>query len=380
MDLASLTESDLQRSLQKYDQLKPDQLRRNHQTPAKGQSFLIRDRQHYELRAIASIIREITGLDVELSSVETRLAAHLETMGNVVVRTTEEHEKVIGEISGIETGHRFRSRREAHVLGVHRALQAGITGSRENGAESIVASDGYEDDEDYNTWLIYTGHGGRGDAGNQFDHQSFSAPGNAALHFSQMIGSPVRVIRGANPKSSNQNLPKTGLRYDGLYLVEDAWNEPGKSGSLVCRFLLTQLAEDPNPAAQALPESPEGNAAPQRTRRTISQVKRLAEVRKHVLKSYRFTCQACSVKLMIKDQPYAEGAHIRAVGYPHNGPDSTDNMLCLCPNCHAQFDAGAITVDDDLNLTRNGEPDGKLKVVKSCHPSFEQLAYHRSTS
>lgn len=231
MDLANLAESDLQRTLQKYDQLKPDQVRRTHQAPAGGQSFLIRDRKHYELRAIASILQEETGLAVELSSAETHLAAHLETMGNVVVRTPEKPAKVIGDIPGITTGHRFRSRREAHVLGAHRALQAGITGNREHGAESIVASDGYEDDEDYKTWLIYTGHGGRGGTGHQFGDQSFGAPGNAALRFSQLTGSPVRVIRGANPKSQNQHLPKTGLRYDGLYLVEDSWSEPGKSGN-----------------------------------------------------------------------------------------------------------------------------------------------------
>ncbi|MBK0868375.1 HNH endonuclease [Saccharopolyspora sp. HNM0986] len=380
MDLANLAESDLQRTLQKYDQLKPDQVRRTHQAPAGGQSFLIRDRKHYELRAIASILQEETGLAVELSSAETHLAAHLETMGNVVVRTPEKPAKVIGDIPRITTGHRFRSRREAHVLGAHRALQAGITGNREHGAESIVASDGYEDDEDYKTWLIYTGHGGRGGTGHQFGDQSFGAPGNAALRFSQLTGSPVRVIRGANPKSQNQHLPKTGLRYDGLYLVEDSWSEPGKSGNMVCRFLLTQLTEDADQVAEPSSESPAGNSHPQRTRRTVSQVKRLAEVRKQVLKSYRFTCQACEVRLMIKDQPYAEGAHIRAVGYPHNGPDVAENMLCLCPNCHAQFDAGAITVDDELNLSRNGEPAGKLHVVKECHPSFEQLAYHRATS
>jgi SAD/SRA domain len=44
---------------------------------------------------------------------------------------------------------------------VHRALQAGIVGTGERGAESIVVSGGYEDDEDHGSMVIYTGRGGQ---------------------------------------------------------------------------------------------------------------------------------------------------------------------------------------------------------------------------
>ena len=33
-----------------------------------------------------------------------------------------------------------------------------------------------------------------------------------------------------------------------------------------------------------------------------------------------------------------EAAHIRPLGAPHNGPDTLDNTLCLCPNHHVPFD------------------------------------------
>jgi len=39
---------------------------------------------------------------------------------------------------------------------VHRPLQAGISGNGHEGADSIVVSGGYEDDEDYGNALIYT--------------------------------------------------------------------------------------------------------------------------------------------------------------------------------------------------------------------------------
>lgn len=65
---------------------------------------------------------------------------------------------------------------------VHRATQAGITGTATTGAESVVVSGGYEDDEDYGDLIISTGHGGRDPkTGKQTADQSPEAPGNAAL-------------------------------------------------------------------------------------------------------------------------------------------------------------------------------------------------------
>jgi hypothetical protein len=49
---------------------------------------------------------------------------------------------------------------------------------------------------------------------------------------------PVRVIRGFKCKS--KYAPAEGYRYDGLYVVESAWREPGLNpkGFLVCKFAL----------------------------------------------------------------------------------------------------------------------------------------------
>ena len=67
----------------------------------------------------------------------------------------------IGEIAGISAGGEFVSRRELYDAGVHRALQAGIVGSASTGAESIVLSGGYVDDQDLGNEIIYSGDGGR---------------------------------------------------------------------------------------------------------------------------------------------------------------------------------------------------------------------------
>ena len=69
--------------------------------------------------------------------------------------------RVFGAIAGVAEGAVFMSRAELSEAGVHRPLQAGISGSGNEGADSIVLSGSYEDDQDLGDEIIYTGHGGR---------------------------------------------------------------------------------------------------------------------------------------------------------------------------------------------------------------------------
>lgn len=70
-------------------------------------------------------------------------------------------ERFFGEVPGVSEGYHFQSRLELSAGWVHRPIQAGISGSQKEGADSIVLSGGYEDDEDHGDVIIYTGHGGR---------------------------------------------------------------------------------------------------------------------------------------------------------------------------------------------------------------------------
>src|SRR5436190_24174693 len=69
-------------------------------------------------------------------------------------------ERTFGEIPGVPEGTLFEDRKELSKAGVHRPRQAGICGGKNEGAESIVLSGGYEDDHDSGDVIIYTGHGG----------------------------------------------------------------------------------------------------------------------------------------------------------------------------------------------------------------------------
>jgi SAD/SRA domain len=159
--------------------------------------------------------------------------------------------RVFGEIPGSNEGTYFESRAELSHAGVHRPLQAGISGSAYEGADSIVLSGGYEDDRDNGFEIIYTGHGGRDpETGEQVEDQELSK-GNMALAYSMKNMLPVRVVRGAAHAGSFS--PKAGYRYDGLYLVEDYWQEKGKSGYLVWRYRLVKQDKSSSPWLSATP-------------------------------------------------------------------------------------------------------------------------------
>ena len=87
-----------------------------------------------------------------------------------------------------------------------------------------------------------------------------------------------------------------------------------------------------------------------------------------------YRCQICGIRLEGPAGPYAEAAHIRPLGSPHNGPDTQDNIVCLCPNHHVLFDLGGISIADDLSII--GE-DAKLRVVPYHTIGREHLKYHR---
>jgi putative restriction endonuclease len=123
--------------------------------------------------------------------------------------------RIFGHIDGIPVGVAFPDRRALLEAGVHRQLQAGIAGSAAEGADSIVVSGGYEDDDDFGDLIIYTGQGGNDPGTKRQVADQRLALGNAALAESCRKGLPVRVIRGRNPGSIYA--PPSGFRYDGLY-------------------------------------------------------------------------------------------------------------------------------------------------------------------
>ena len=58
---------------------------------------------------------------------------------------------------GVLVGQCFANRHKSRQWGVHRPLVCGISGQANVGAQSVVLSGGYVDDEDHGEWFLYTG-------------------------------------------------------------------------------------------------------------------------------------------------------------------------------------------------------------------------------
>lgn len=281
-----------------------------------------------------------------------------------------------GEIPGIEEGTWFAGRREMMPTSFHRNWGAGIDGNGQEGTAAIVLSGGYEDDEDLGDVIIYTGAGGNDpNTGRQIEDQTWNNRGNAGLLVSMDQGLPVRVIRGHTHKSDFS--PKTGYTYGGLYSVVDAWLEKGKSGHQVCRFKLKYIGSNTSLVSEPSHKLKYSNKETERAEGTILRIIRDTEIANSIKKMYSYECQICRTAIKTLSGFYAEGAHIKPLGRPHNGEDSSDNLLCLCPNHHVMFDKGTFSIQDDFTLL--GNISGKLYVHPEHKLKLSNLSYHRMT-
>ncbi|GAA2128888.1 YDG/SRA domain-containing protein [Streptomyces synnematoformans] len=288
-----------------------------------------------------------------------------------------------GEPPGVEDGDWFASHRALYEAELHRFKDQGISGTEKTGADSIVLSGGYADDVYGDDEIIYTGAGGRDrDSRLQVADQHIDTRGTAALVVSQAQGLPVRVIQGLDIR---RRRAEGGYRYRGLWQVREHWFTIGIEGFRICQFRLTKLhpGEQPAPHPAARPaDTP--TALEELTREYIEreQRKRDSRVVQRVKGMYDNTCQICGERILVSPTgvAYSEGAHIQALGRPHDGPDVLGNVLCLCPNCHTRFDRGALQLSDSL-IVINGLT-GAERSPLTVHPDHTidvtYIRQHRS--
>jgi putative restriction endonuclease len=165
--------------------------------------------------------------------------------------------------------------------------------------------------------------------------------------------------------------PERGYRYDGLYWVDEFWEETGRSGFKVWRFRLRKNDDSILPPLKTGTETPTN---PERRAVTTTRIVRDTEMSRRVKHLYDYICQICRTRLETPAGPYAEGAHIKPLGVPHNGPDVDANLLCLCPNHHVLFDIGAIALADDLSVLGLALP---TKLILKHEVGIEYVRYHR---
>ncbi|EIW86679.1 hypothetical protein CONPUDRAFT_115281 [Coniophora puteana RWD-64-598 SS2] len=177
--------------------------------------------------------------------------------------------KTYGHISGVEVGTWWETRQACSQAAIHAPWVGGIAVGKD-GAYSVALSGGYDDDVDDGYAFTYTGSGGRDLKGTkqapknlrtapQSSDQTFENNFNQALKTSQETRKPIRVIRGFKLKS--KYAPSVGYRYDGLYIVEKAWMEPGLNakGWKVCKFAFKRLPGQPDLPVRVSEDEVEGD-------------------------------------------------------------------------------------------------------------------------
>ena len=270
-------------------------------------------------------------------------------------------EMTFGHIDGTKEGQLFVSREELGLSGIHRPPMHGIWGREAEGSASIVISGGYEDDEDDGDYILYTGQGGQDTpGGKQIKDQEFIR-GNRGLQLNKEYNLPVRVTRGYQVEHG----PDEGYRYDGLYYVTDYERIKGKEGFYVCRFHLQKEEVSIINDDIEHPISPS-----ERVQYSGNRVKRNVSFAEQIKDLYGNTCQVCQVflKTPTEGEGISEAAHIKALGKPHNGPDTKANMICLCPNHHAQFDRYSFYIEPEtLEIVGLDEFKGQSIIIDKKH-------------
>lgn len=123
---------------------------------------------------------------------------------------------------------------------------------------------------------------------------------------------------------------------------------------------LPTLAPPPAPIAVDIHEPPG------RVEITTHRIIRDTLLARRAKQLHNFECQLCGHTIHLADgSRYAEAHHVQPLGEPHNGPDTLENILCLCPNHHVELDYGSRSI-----------ALADLRVVDGHRVSEDYVKYH----
>lgn len=101
-------------------------------------------------------------------------------------------------------------------------------------------------------------------------------------------------------------------------------------------------------SAQASPPANDLNLdqPPDRFGQEVYRIIRDTAVSREIKALYEYRCQICGLALeLAAGKLYAEAHHIRPLGGEHGGLDKKQNLICVCPNHHAQLDNFAFKLE-----------------------------------
>ena len=239
--------------------------------------------------------------------------------------------------------------------GVHRSTASPLCGSSAQGVESVLLGGDYFHYAETKRGYIAaeTRHLGPLSlaTGDGLIH------GNAAtaLIVSQIEGLPIRVIIEAT---------RDRFVYQGIFRVDYHWMHAREGRAATTSYLLERWPER------------HGSFEQQSVDR-IQRIVRSSAAGEWVKRIYAYACQVCGARMLVHGGIYAEVMHIRPLGAPHSGTDTSDNILCLCPNHHVSLSLGAqIVLPDHTICDMPGKtPVSRLRVSTKHDVAKSNLAY-----
>jgi len=143
--------------------------------------------------------------------------------------------------------------------------------------------------------------------------------------------------------------------------------------------------ERPSHLTQAVAVEEEDCSEEERQRITKSAVRRNQARARNFREANHHCCQVCGESINLPDgRKYVEVHHIQPLGEPHNGRDRMANMICLCPNHHAEMDWGVFYIDPQSKRVMHSDTHSNIKgaritSVRDNWPAVQYLRYHRNT-
>jgi len=101
----------------------------------------------------------------------------------------------------------------------------------------------------------------------------------------------------------------------------------------------------------------------QRSKQIFMRIMRDSDIVRQLKTLYKNHCQVCGTTINLANRLYSEAHHIRPLGIPHNGPDTKENMIILCPNHHVYFDYFAMAINPKTRI---------VEIISECGTKKEE--------
>lgn len=162
---------------------------------------------------------------------------------------------------------------------------------------------------------------------------------NAKTVFAHLVG---KNVPSKLPANEFDDLLKSWLQNNSTKLKDWYLLDADRGDKVLIEAFFDQPQILDTPKATDINEPP----ATTRIETTIYRILRDTALSREVKIAQEFKCQLCAKTIQLGDGSfYAEAHHVKPLGRPYNGPDTKNNIICVCPTCHVLLDYKVIRLD-----------------------------------